>query len=144
MKTWEQARDEALANLERTHSADQYMIMINKMAEFGREWARAEFTEYYSPLIELERTLKEQNKEVYTLERAKSEKLLDALRKIRDQDYRGNRCQCMTIAYKVLGEEKKGQSPDPTAKELPSTGVASSTITQLKAALSDISGKGEK
>jgi len=79
MKTWEQARDEALANLERTHSADQYMIMINKMADFGREWARAEFTDYYGPLIELERTLKEQNKEVYILERAKSEKLLDAL-----------------------------------------------------------------
>jgi len=32
----------------------------------------------------------------------------------------------------LFGEEKKGQSPDPTAKELPSTGVASSTITQSK------------
>ena len=37
----------------------------------------------------------------------------------------------------LFGEEKKGQSPDPTAKELPSTGVASSTITQLKAALGE-------
>ena len=73
MKNWEQARDEALANLERTHSADQYMIMINKMAEFGREWTKA-----MSEESEL-RACWRSSMKLLEDERAKSEKLLEAL-----------------------------------------------------------------
>lgn len=37
-------------------------------------------------------------------ERAKSAKLMDALKKIRDEDYRGNRPRSAVIAYEVLAE----------------------------------------
>ena len=69
MKDWEQARDEALADLERTHSADQYFIMLNKMADFGREWTlerlpACDYSGVVKILQEENTKLKERNKEL--------------------------------------------------------------------------------
>lgn len=43
--------------------------------------------------------------------RAEVERLRAALEKIRDRDYRGNRCQCSDIARTALeGNEDRGES----------------------------------